>query len=80
MFNLVLTLFLLAAGTAADGFTSDHFVLTQAGTLAVMRMDPIVNPGAVSGHLHTVVGGSLFGGMLLTSAPLSYWFERFLAD
>ncbi|KAF2015096.1 WSC-domain-containing protein [Aaosphaeria arxii CBS 175.79] len=31
------------------------------GRLVRERIDPIVNPGAVSGHLHTISGGSGFG-------------------
>jgi hypothetical protein len=29
--------------------------------LVVERADPIVSPGAVSGHVHTIMGGSGFG-------------------
>ncbi|KAI9715377.1 MAG: hypothetical protein M1812_006022 [Candelaria pacifica] len=31
------------------------------GTLVMERADPIVNPGAVSGHVHQIAGGSGFG-------------------
>jgi hypothetical protein len=34
------------------------------GNLVVDRLDPIVNPGAVSGHTHTIVGGNAFGSSL----------------
>jgi hypothetical protein len=29
--------------------------------LVVERADPIVNPGLVAGHVHTIMGGSGFG-------------------
>lgn len=41
--------------------TGDHFILTRLFPLSLARVDPIVNPGAVSGHVHNVVGGSCFG-------------------
>jgi hypothetical protein len=41
---------------------SDHFILTSLSTIAMARLDPIVNPGDVSGHLHNIVGGSCFNG------------------
>jgi hypothetical protein len=34
--------------------------------LTLTRLDPIVNPGAVSGHAHMVVGGSNFGPTITT--------------
>ena len=47
--------------------TGDHFILTRLFPLSLARVDPIVNPGAVSGHVHNVVGGSCFGGEILCS-------------
>jgi hypothetical protein len=52
--NVVLTL--LSSVSPAVAFwrlTCDHPV-------TIGRVDPIVNPGKISGHLHTVVGGSGF--------------------
>ncbi|KIY33783.1 WSC domain-containing protein [Cryptococcus gattii E566] len=38
----------------------DHWILTHAQTLLLGRVDPIVNPGAISSHVHNVVGASNF--------------------
>ena len=46
------------AGSAMSA--ADHFILTQVQTLATSRMDPIVNPGTVSSHVHNILGGSAF--------------------
>jgi hypothetical protein len=51
----------LAASRAIAG-TSDHFILTRISSLAFARIDPIVNPGEVSGHVHNIMGGSCFSG------------------
>ncbi|TYJ59040.1 hypothetical protein B9479_000029 [Cryptococcus floricola] len=39
---------------------ADHWILTHAQTIALARMDPIVNPSAVSSHVHNIVGASNF--------------------
>lgn len=36
------------------------WVLSHSMSLAISRMDPIVNPGGVAGHVHNVLGGSAF--------------------
>ncbi|OCL01175.1 WSC-domain-containing protein [Cenococcum geophilum 1.58] len=41
--------------------TSAFFRMSCPGRLVRERLDPIVNPGAVSGHLHTISGGAGFG-------------------
>ncbi|KAI7246090.1 hypothetical protein KC352_g14322, partial [Hortaea werneckii] len=53
---------------AALALTSTLFAPTEAfwrmpcpGRLLLERIDPIVDPGEVSGHVHTVSGGSGFG-------------------
>ena len=54
----ITTLFTLAlffTQVAAQGW-----ILPQMPQLGVFRMDPIVNPGAVSSHVHNVVGASRF--------------------
>ena len=38
----------------------DHFILTQLSSLVYARLDPIISPGKVSGHVHNVMGGSCF--------------------
>ncbi|ORX39275.1 hypothetical protein BD324DRAFT_619110 [Kockovaella imperatae] len=44
----------------------DHFILTQVASLAWARIDPIINPGSFSGHVHNIMGGSCFGATLNT--------------
>ncbi|ODN76938.1 hypothetical protein, variant [Cryptococcus amylolentus CBS 6039] len=39
---------------------ADHWILTHAQTIALARMDPIVNPSAISTHVHNIVGASNF--------------------
>lgn len=36
----------------------DAFFRVNCGKIQTGRIDPIVNPGAVSAHAHTIVGGS----------------------
>jgi hypothetical protein len=36
-------------------------MLTMNSPLVLQRADPIVNPGNVSGHVHTIMGGNGFG-------------------
>ncbi|CAD6589491.1 MAG: hypothetical protein TREMPRED_005378 [Tremellales sp. Tagirdzhanova-0007] len=50
------------AGSAMSA--ADHWILTQVQTLAAARMDPIVNPGNVSSHVHNIMGGSAFSQSL----------------
>lgn len=38
----------------------DHNILTHNVPMFVGRLDPIVNPGGVSAHVHTVIGASNF--------------------
>lgn len=44
--------------TAQGGF--DAFVIQQARPHVIARMDPIVDPGKVAGHVHAIVGASNF--------------------
>lgn len=41
--------------------TTAFFRMPCPGRLVDERADPIVNPGAVSGHVHAIAGGSGFG-------------------
>lgn len=64
--------------------------LMGASFITTERLDPIVNPGTVSGHVHSVVGGSNFGpesstellrSSQCTSVPIkedksNYWFPH----
>lgn len=36
----------------------DAFFRVNCGKIQTGRIDPIVNPGAVAAHAHTIVGGS----------------------
>ncbi|KAG7147381.1 putative fungistatic metabolite like protein [Verticillium longisporum] len=47
---------LLLATTGAQAF----FVVPCSRPVVVQRADPIVNPGALAGHVHTIMGGSAF--------------------
>lgn len=48
---------LVALGTPTSAF----FRLPCKAPLFVQRADPIVNPGGLSGHSHTIMGGNGFG-------------------
>ncbi|EAU85261.1 WSC domain-containing protein [Coprinopsis cinerea okayama7 len=75
----------LSLATAANGYW-----LMGADFITTERIDPIVNPGQVSGHVHSVVGGSNFGfeastelltQSQCTSVPIkedksNYWFPH----
>ncbi|KAF9522714.1 hypothetical protein CPB83DRAFT_726117, partial [Crepidotus variabilis] len=45
---------------------SNAYWLMPAGVITEERLDPIVSPNAVSGHVHTVFGGSNFGSNVTT--------------
>ncbi|CRK17506.1 hypothetical protein BN1723_011323 [Verticillium longisporum] len=47
---------LLLVTTGAQAF----FVVPCSRPVVVQRADPIVNPGALAGHVHTIMGGSAF--------------------
>ncbi|KAI4690171.1 uncharacterized protein J4E84_004353 [Alternaria hordeiaustralica] len=49
---------LLALGLAAS--SDAFFRMSCPGRTVRERLDPIVNPGAVSGHVHTISGGAAF--------------------
>ncbi|KAI9844685.1 MAG: hypothetical protein M1837_005427 [Sclerophora amabilis] len=53
-FSLGLAAYLVAPASA-------FFKLPCAKPLVTERADPVVNPGTVSGHLHTIMGGNGFG-------------------
>jgi Domain of unknown function (DUF1996) len=70
--------------------SSSSLTSYTANNLVTTRLDPIVNPGAVSGHVHTIIGGSNFGPKIstaslrkskCTSTPIAedksnYWFPH----
>ncbi|KAJ7284380.1 hypothetical protein C8J57DRAFT_1288258 [Mycena rebaudengoi] len=55
--KLLSNLLLVAAALSS---TNAYFLFGMNNVLTVERMDPIVNPGKVAGHVHTIVGGSHF--------------------
>ncbi len=40
------------------GFANAFWRLLCQGNVGLARMDPLVNPGVVSDHVHTIKGGS----------------------
>lgn len=48
---------LLVRGSSGSGSMS---ILKQSSRLFDQRADPVVNPGAAAGHVHTITGGSGF--------------------
>ncbi|KAH8090923.1 hypothetical protein HD553DRAFT_279680 [Filobasidium floriforme] len=77
---------LLSALAAYTASVEAFFILTHP-ILEVTRLDPIINPGEVSSHMHTIIGGSNFDKTVdyastqqgkCTTAPISidkssYW-------
>ncbi|KIK58110.1 hypothetical protein GYMLUDRAFT_246478 [Collybiopsis luxurians FD-317 M1] len=63
--QLLHSLFALAALSSVQAY----FLVGTRNILVSERLDPIINPGTVSGHVHSVVGGSNFG-MTLSTASL----------
>jgi len=62
-FSQAIVLAFLAAAVQAGGkagrtFSVNHFF--GDGPLTMGRMDPIVNPGVASGHVHAIQGGNAF--------------------
>lgn len=43
-----------------SGYSDAYFRMSCPGRTVRDRIDPIVNPGVVAGHVHTVTGGSGF--------------------
>lgn len=54
-----LTKYLALASAAA--LTNAYFLMGLENPITIERLDPIVNPGTHSSHVHTVFGGSNFG-------------------
>jgi hypothetical protein len=53
---------LLALGLAAS--SDAFFRMSCPGRIIRERLDPIVRPGAVSGHVHTISGGNGFSASM----------------
>ncbi|KAF9048853.1 hypothetical protein BJ165DRAFT_1064232 [Panaeolus papilionaceus] len=84
---------LSVAGLIALSFipsSSAYWLMGIENVITVQRLDPIVNPGGISGHAHAVVGGSNFGASIdtaklqasqCTSIPIkedksNYWYPQ----
>jgi hypothetical protein len=63
--HLALTIFAGLTNLSLSLAKADHWILTELSTLMIGRMDPIVNPDDVSGHVHGVVGASNFQRRLI---------------
>lgn len=50
----------LAGSAAAQEALPDHTILTNVNVVTMGRMDPIVNPGTIGDHVHTIMGASNF--------------------
>jgi len=80
MQNIRLTAVLGACLTIFPTFTNAFWRLPCRGRTGVARLDPIVNPGEVSGHAHAIHGGGseltvlLFQDLALTNG-YRFWHE-----
>ncbi|WWC68936.1 uncharacterized protein I206_102872 [Kwoniella pini CBS 10737] len=50
--------------------STDHFVMTTNRSIAVTRLDPIVNPNAPASHLHRIHGSSYFTANLTSATEM----------
>ncbi|KAL8951260.1 MAG: hypothetical protein Q9222_002762 [Ikaeria aurantiellina] len=55
---------LLAALTAPSLAQQDYYFIVGSSALVTERLDPLLNPGATSGHVHSVIGGSAFSSTM----------------
>ncbi|KAJ7650806.1 WSC domain-containing protein [Roridomyces roridus] len=65
MVRNIMSKLLLAAGVLSSA--NAYFLFAMNDVIATERLDPIVNPGGVSGHTHTIFGGSNFRATTNTS-------------
>ncbi|KAL8778640.1 MAG: hypothetical protein Q9213_007330 [Squamulea squamosa] len=54
----------LAALAAPVSAQRDYYFTFGSGSLVQERLDPLINPGGVSGHVHSVVGGNAFSATM----------------
>ncbi|KAL8690092.1 MAG: hypothetical protein Q9224_004488 [Gallowayella concinna] len=62
-FNVQALAFLTAL-TAPVSAQRDYYFTFGSGSLVEERLDPLLNPGALSGHVHSVVGGNAFASSM----------------
>ncbi|CAK5268874.1 unnamed protein product [Mycena citricolor] len=55
------------AGAAALSTSNAYFLFAMNDVITIERLDPIVSPGQVASHVHTVMGGSNFRATTNTS-------------
>jgi hypothetical protein len=67
----------IASVNAMIGSDRAIFILDAGPFLTVSRMDPIINPGKVAGHVHQVVGASNFRSKSIEFMSHSYWCPGF---
>lgn len=48
------------AGSASAQALPDHTIITNISPIMMGRIDPIIDPGKVGAHVHTVLGASNF--------------------
>lgn len=67
--KLTLAFSALATFALLPSVVNAYWLMGIKNFITVERLDPIVNPGAVAGHTHGILGGSNFG-MNVTTAKL----------
>ncbi|KAL8673984.1 MAG: hypothetical protein Q9168_001627 [Polycauliona sp. 1 TL-2023] len=55
---------LLAASVTSVCAQRDYYFNFGVSTLVRERLDPLLNPGAVSGHVHSILGGNAFAATM----------------
>lgn len=74
MFSKTTLLALGAASVSAYSSTERTFAVNHfygKGPLLESRIDPIVNPGGPSGHVHMIQGGNAFNMTMTDSQPMT---------
>jgi hypothetical protein len=51
---------MICMALALAGYSDAFFRMSCPGRIVRDRIDPIVNPGKIAGHVHTISGGSGF--------------------
>lgn len=54
----------LAAVAAPVAAQRDYYFTFGSSALVMERLDPLINPGALSGHVHSVIGGNAFAASM----------------
>jgi hypothetical protein len=52
--------------------STDHFVLTSNRSTVVTRLDPIISPNQISGHVHRVHGSSYYTANITSATELQH--------